>query len=74
MDLTATDEVSELMNSAAYETYLKEECEDHWWKHIIAQIQIEVLYVAYEVLHENDYKCTLLQQMLLSIWNPIPVT
>merc|ERR1712014_466027 len=29
MDLTATDEVSELMNSAAYETYLKEECEDH---------------------------------------------
>ena len=54
MDLTATDEVSELMNSAAYETYLKEECEDHWWKHIIAQIQIEVLYVAYEVLHEND--------------------
>ena len=54
MDLTATDEVSELMNSAAYETYLKEECEDHWWKHIIAQIQIEVLNVAYEVLHEND--------------------
>ena len=29
MDLTAADEVSELMNSAAYETYLKEECEDH---------------------------------------------
>merc|ERR1712147_591889 len=29
MDLTATDEVSDLMNSAAYETYLKEECEDH---------------------------------------------
>merc|ERR1711934_612759 len=29
MDLTATDEVSALMNSAAYETYLKEECEDH---------------------------------------------
>merc|ERR1711936_1162331 len=29
MDLTATEEVSALMNSAAYETYLKEECEDH---------------------------------------------
>ena len=54
MDLTATDEVSELMNSAAYETYLKEECEDHWWKHMIAQIKSEVFYVAYEVLHEND--------------------
>ena len=54
MDLTATDEVSELMNSAAYETYLKEECEDHWCKHMVAQIKSEVLYVAYEVLHEND--------------------
>ena len=54
MDLTATDEVSALMNSAAYETYLKEECEDHWWKHMIAQIKSEVLYVAYEVLHQNE--------------------
>ena len=54
MDLTATDEVSELMNSAAYETYLKEECEDHWWKHMIAQIKSEVLYEANEDLHQNE--------------------
>ena len=54
MDLTATDEVSALMNSAAYETYLKEECEDHWWKHMIAQIKSEVLYEDYEVLHQNQ--------------------
>ena len=54
MDLTATEEVSALMNSAAYETYLKEECEDHWWKHMIAQIKSEVLYEDYEVLHQNQ--------------------
>merc|ERR1711953_621344 len=29
MDLTATDEVSELMNSAAEETSLNQKCEDH---------------------------------------------
>ena len=34
LDLSAAGEVSELMNTGAYETYLKEECEDHWVKHI----------------------------------------
>ena len=29
LDLSAAGEVSELMNTGAYETYLKEECEDH---------------------------------------------
>merc|ERR1711992_424486 len=29
LDLYAAGEVSELMNTGAYETYLKEECEDH---------------------------------------------
>ena len=53
LDLSAAGEVSELMNTGAYETYLKEECEDHWVKHIHLphMRQISLIEIYFHLIH-----------------------
>ena len=63
LDLSAAGEVSELMNTGAYETYLKEECEDHWVKkHTFAAY--ETYLTDWNIFSPN----TLFHHLKLNLW------